>query len=989
MGPPGGGRNTVTHRFLRHFNVIGMESFDEDTMRGIFAPIMDWHFKFFETSLRRFSRQAITSFLPTPSRSHYVFNLRDFSRVVQGVLLLKPQAVPDGMEGSHKIIRSWVHEVYRVFYDRLVDDKDRDTFFKLTKMCVESQFKEKMNVLFGHLVEPGKHVTDDNIRSLLFGDYMSKAKEERLYDEIQDLEELREVNKTKAEMQFWEEKRKSMPTTARFVKCKKQLERSNHINLMGISGEGKTSLAMELLRQSGREPIIVREPEQWEVIDVENGRNKIVLIDDIFGRFSLNSATKEAWLKKVTNMYATVRGGKVQIITTCREHIFMTCDTELKKYDLFKESNVHLSRAGSNYCLEPADKLEILKIQLSNSKIDQFSEEDLEQIANIKYTSVGFPQCCHVFMSDPKYIDRGVEFFERPFEVIEEVLDQMSKSQSEETKFDYCVLGCVLIFEGLSRECIEKIDDDKTDEFSLVTEIAKACQIKAKNLFSTKITNAADRLSTSYLTCEDGKYSFQHNSMLEAVFKSFFESKAKLLLQRCDWRLLRDLISSEGSEDKSVVCIVPKRHYGDLSRRLVSELTRYRPALTAEPFTPTGSSMTPGRKELLGPAKSKVKVETETSTSGINTTTNNNIDLEMELMEADEEIARLTAELQTAGKQRELESKRREIAKLRGELQHQSGSQSTGASSTTTSSSRLPSSIASGKRSHEGEVDITGNIDMDNLRKMDRLVQKVDKHMNDLKVRFCQDSDDDSGSGESDSISNEQKEIKMITIPPNNFQATRPDYQCSLPEFTSPPDFNKSETGYRHVCEAVFFQKFSSGLDSVVENLCTSALPQLNQNIKIKMYEHFRLLDIPSLREKMPVTLDMFMQHAEISVKVAADKLHTQWLQECCDLVDSLRDEVEDWMPNGDDEQDLENACIKFKPEFNNIISKFYEVIDLMVLSVQDIPCIESLLFQTVEDVSDKIISFVKIDEEVVVLAKSRINTVIIENTHGPERQVI
>ena len=33
----------------------------------------------------------------------------------------------------------------------------------------------------------------DNIRSLMFGDYLSKGKDERLYDEIQNLEELRQV----------------------------------------------------------------------------------------------------------------------------------------------------------------------------------------------------------------------------------------------------------------------------------------------------------------------------------------------------------------------------------------------------------------------------------------------------------------------------------------------------------------------------------------------------------------------------------------------------------------------------------------------------------------------------------------------------------------------------------------------------------------------------------------------------------------------------
>ena len=88
MGPPGGGRNDITGRLTRHMNVICMDTFSDETMTKIFTSIVDWHFsKGFESLFNRAGKiivqatmeiykQAILKFLPTPSKSHYVFNLR-------------------------------------------------------------------------------------------------------------------------------------------------------------------------------------------------------------------------------------------------------------------------------------------------------------------------------------------------------------------------------------------------------------------------------------------------------------------------------------------------------------------------------------------------------------------------------------------------------------------------------------------------------------------------------------------------------------------------------------------------------------------------------------------------------------------------------------------------------------------------------------------------------------------------------------------------
>ena len=72
-------------------------------------------------AIRKVYKQVISTFLPTPAKSHYVFNLRDFSRIVSGILLVPNTCITS----VDKLVRLWLHETCRVFYDRLCDDDDR------------------------------------------------------------------------------------------------------------------------------------------------------------------------------------------------------------------------------------------------------------------------------------------------------------------------------------------------------------------------------------------------------------------------------------------------------------------------------------------------------------------------------------------------------------------------------------------------------------------------------------------------------------------------------------------------------------------------------------------------------------------------------------------------------------------------------------------------------------------------------------------------
>ena len=63
---------------------------------------------------------AGTDLLPTPSKSHDTFNLRDIWKVSQGICSLKSKKVSDPL-----VTRCFCHENVRVYGDRLTTDEDR------------------------------------------------------------------------------------------------------------------------------------------------------------------------------------------------------------------------------------------------------------------------------------------------------------------------------------------------------------------------------------------------------------------------------------------------------------------------------------------------------------------------------------------------------------------------------------------------------------------------------------------------------------------------------------------------------------------------------------------------------------------------------------------------------------------------------------------------------------------------------------------------
>ncbi|MEQ2161926.1 hypothetical protein GOODEAATRI_014749, partial [Goodea atripinnis] len=188
MGKPGGGRNEVDPRFISLFSVFSSPFPTVESLHLIYASIIKGHTKLFGDAIRKVCDKItdctlelynliIKDLPPTPSKFHYIFNLRDLSRVYNGLILTNPDKSdllyllyfqikkdpPFNMTSCFsyrfltvtQFVRVWRNECLRIFHDRLIDETDKTLASIVPAMFPDDEKESVLNQLRDEALKMG------------------------------------------------------------------------------------------------------------------------------------------------------------------------------------------------------------------------------------------------------------------------------------------------------------------------------------------------------------------------------------------------------------------------------------------------------------------------------------------------------------------------------------------------------------------------------------------------------------------------------------------------------------------------------------------------------------------------------------------------------------------------------------------------------------------------------------------------------------------
>eukprot|EP00879_Flechtneria_rotunda_P020212 GHRR01021253.1.p1 GENE.GHRR01021253.1~~GHRR01021253.1.p1 ORF type:complete len:968 (+),score=349.26 GHRR01021253.1:519-3422(+) len=309
--PPGGGRQEVTSRLLRHFTMLAIPPPSDTATKTILSSILNGFLAEFAADVRAMAGALVNAsieaynriseeLLPTPDKSHYTFNLRDLSKQFQGMLMVSPSTCSD----KEALARLWMHEACRVFADRLVCTEDREYF---QQMLVELSSKHSLSTMSYSDAFDRRHIT--------WGGFLRPGldRTERRYEEVTDgakllklledyLDEYNMNNTATMNLVFFQH---AIDHVCRLSRVLRQ-PRGNAM-LVGVGGSGKQSLTRFASYISGFKTFQIELSRGYGVAEFREDLKKLYRTAGVDGEpivflFSDTQIVQECFLEDINNM---------------------------------------------------------------------------------------------------------------------------------------------------------------------------------------------------------------------------------------------------------------------------------------------------------------------------------------------------------------------------------------------------------------------------------------------------------------------------------------------------------------------------------------------------------------------------------------------------------------------------------------------------------------------------------------------------------------